>query len=189
MSTTFATRTLDGVEIPAAGVYALDPAHSSVGAVARHLMVTKVRGYFRDFSGTIHIDDDPLKSWVEIEIKADSIDTRMPARDEHLRSPDFLDAQTYPTLTFRSTGFERTSSESFDLHGDLTIRGITRSITLRATYGGVAPDQKGARLFFSATGELDREAFGITWNQALETGGVLVSKTLKLDIEIAAVSA
>lgn len=189
MSTTFTTRSLEGIDLPAAGDYAFDAAHTTIGAIARHLMVTKVRGYFRDFSGTIHIDEDPARSWVEVEIKADSIDTRMPARDEHLRSPDFLDVETHPTLRFRSTSFERTGDRSFDLHGDLTIRGITRQVTLQATYGGQTADEDGTRLFFSASGELEREEFGMTWNQALETGGVLVGKTFKLDIEVSAIAA
>ncbi len=184
------TRTYEGIEIPAPGVWNIDPSHSVISAVARHLMVAKVRGYFRTFSGKIHVAEDPLDSWVEVEIDAASIDTGTPERDAHLRSPDFLDAERHPKLTFKSTKLEPLGGNRFRLEGDLTIRGLTRRVALDATFEGVGSSPWGdQRAAFSATTELNREDWGITWNQVLETGGFLVSKTLKVEIEIEAVKA
>jgi len=182
------TRSYNGVEIPEPGVYTFDPAHTVVGAVARHLMVTKVRGYFREVSGTITIAEDPLESTVEVHIKAASIDTGVADRDNHLRSPDFLDVENYPELTFKSTRVAKLDGSDLVVVGDLTIRGITREIELPVEFLGVSTAPWGSEVAgFSAAIELDREDFGMTWNAALETGGVVVSKKLKVEIEVEAV--
>lgn len=183
-------RAIAGVELPEPGTWGFDPAHSSITAVARHLMVTKVRGTFERFSGTIHVAERPEDSRVEVEIDAASIDTGVPDRDAHLRSPDFLDVERYPTITFRSTGLEPLGGTRFRLPGELTIRGVTRPVVLEAEYLGAVTDPWGNRkIGFTATGEIDREEFGITWNQVLEAGGVLVGPKLKVEIEIQAARA
>jgi polyisoprenoid-binding protein YceI len=183
-----ATRTWEKIEIPEPGTFALDPAHTAVSAVARHLMVSKVRGSFADVAGVIVVGEDPLESTVEVTIKAASIDTGQPDRDAHLRSPDFLDAETYPELTFRSTRVVKHSGDEFVLAGDLSIRGVTKEVELQVEYAGVVTNPWGKQVIgFSASTELDREEFGMTWNAALETGGVLVGKKLKIEIEAEAV--
>ena len=182
------TRTYDGIEIPTPGTFTVDPAHSEVGAVARHLMVSKVRGTFGDVSGVIVVAEDPWASTVEVTIKAASIATGNADRDAHLRSPDFLDAETYPELTFRSTRVVKQSGDEFVLAGDLTIRGVSKEVELDVQYAGVVTNPWGQQVIgFSASTELDREEFGMTWNAALETGGVLVGKKLKVEIEAEAV--
>lgn len=182
--------TLDGIELPAAGTWEIDPAHSTVGFVARHLMIAKVRGRFGAFSGTLHVADDPDASWAGVTIDASSIDTREERRDAHLRSPDFLDVANHPTLGFRSTGLHRTGERTFELPGELTIRGVTRPVTLAVEFEGLTIDPWGnTRAVFSAETQIDREEFGLTWNQVLETGGVLVGRDVKIQIEIEAVRA
>ncbi|MBA2317071.1 MAG: YceI family protein [Euzebyales bacterium] len=182
------TRTVEGRAVPAPGTYTIDPSHSNVEAMARHLMLSKVRGHFAQFSGRIVVADDIAASSVEVSIAAASIDTRDANRDEHLRSADFLDVDAHPELTFRSTGVEPAGSDRWTLHGDLTIRGVARPVALDLEFLGDATDPWGnARALFSATTEIDREDFRITWNQALETGGVLVSKKLRIELEIQAV--
>jgi polyisoprenoid-binding protein YceI len=188
MSTTEITnplvRTVDGHEVPAAGTYVLDLAHSSVGFSVRHLMVSKTKGRFADFAGTVTIGEDPLASSVDVEIRAASVDTRDEARDGHLRSPDFFDAETYPVITYRSTKVTPAGGGEWTVEGDLTVKDTTVSVPLVVTFEGGAKDPwGGSRIGFAAHTELDREAFGLTWNQALETGGVLVGKQVKIDIE------
>ena len=131
-------RTHDDREIPVAGEYAIDPAHTSVEFIGRHLMITKVRGRFPEVSGTITIDDQPERSHVEVNLEVASLDTGNPDRDGHLRSPDFFDADTYPTITFRSTNVEPGSSGTWAVTGDLTVRDITRPITLQVDFDGAA---------------------------------------------------
>jgi len=175
---------------PESGEWKIDPTHTVISAVARHLMVAKVRGYFRNFSGTIQIPDTPENATVEVEIEAASIDTGVKDRDDHLRSPDFLDVERYPKLTFRSTRVELGDGGAFKLHGDLTIKNVTRPIVLDAQYAGSSPDPWGGkRMAFSATTQLNREDWEMTWNVALETGGVLVGKTLAVEVEVEAVKA
>jgi polyisoprenoid-binding protein YceI len=187
MSTEAATRPVNGLEAPAPGTWEFDPGHTTLMAEARHLMVTKVRGRFTDFTGTIHVAEVPEESFVEVEIKAASIDTGNPDRDAHLRSPDFLDVQSHQTLTFRSTGVELGDGPDFRVPGVLIIRGITRPVVLEAEYLGATVDPWGnTRIGFSATTEIDREEFGMTWNVALEAGGVLASKKIKVDLEVQA---
>jgi polyisoprenoid-binding protein YceI len=180
---TATTRTWNGVTVPTAGTFAIDPAHTRVGFVARHLMVSKVRGGFTEVSGEVVVGEDPTESSVYAEIKAASIDTGVADRDAHLRSPDFLDVENYPTLTFRSTGLVVGGDNEFALSGDLTIRGVTRPVTLNVEFEGLARSPWGQEVIgFTASTEIDREEFGITWNQALETGGVLVGKKVKIEI-------
>lgn len=181
---TIPTRTVDGVEVPLAGTYQLDLAHSSVAFSVRHLMVSKTKGRFADFTGTVVIGEDPLDSSVEVEIQAASIDTRDDTRDGHLRSGDFFDVETHPTLTYRSTKVIPGAKGTWAVEGDLTVRGVTQPVPLTVSFEGGAVDPWGnPRIGFEAHTELDREAFGLTWNQALETGGVLVGKVVKIDIE------
>ena len=183
-----ATRTIDGIEAPAPGTWVFDPAHTKLSAVGRHMMITKVRGFFHDVSGTIHVAETPEDSWVEVTIGAASIDTGVERRDEHLRSGDFMDVEHFPTITFRSTRVEHVDGARLRVTGDLTIRDVTRPITLDVEYLGAekAPWGDDIRIGFSATGVLEREAFGMTWNAALETGGVLVSKTFQLELDVQA---
>jgi len=180
---TLDTRPFDGIAIPAAGTFALDPAHTEVAAIARHLVVSKVRGTFADTTGSIVIAADPLQSSVTASIPAASINTNSPDRDNHLRSADFLDVENHPTLDFRSTSILSHKGNSFVVRGDLTIRGVTREVDLHVEFEGVARSPWGQEVVaFTATTEFDREEFGMTWNQALETGGVLVGKKIAVQI-------
>ncbi len=185
---TIPTRTIDGHEVPAAGTYVLDASHSGVHFSVRHLMVSKTKGRFADFDGTVTIGEDPLDSSVEVEIRTASIDTGDEGRDTHLRSADFFEAEAHPVITYRSTKVTPAGKGRWDVEGDLTVRGITVPVPLSVTFEGGTVDPWGnARIGFEAHTELDREAFGLTWNQALETGGVLVGKIAKIDIEAEAV--
>ncbi|PWR09461.1 polyisoprenoid-binding protein [Micromonospora acroterricola] len=178
------TRDWDGLTIPAAGTYALDAAHKRVGFVARHMMVSKVRGEFNEAAATITIAEDPLQSSVVATIQAASIDTTQDDRDAHLRSPEFLEVEKYPTLEFRSTGVKSRRGNEFVLTGELTIKDVTRPVELEVEFEGVGRSPFGQDIFgFSASTEIDREEFGLTWNVALETGGVLVGKKIKIEIE------
>ncbi|MEU7925962.1 YceI family protein [Micromonospora sp. NPDC049801] len=178
------TRDWDGLTIPAAGTYVLDAAHKRVGFVARHMMVSKVRGEFNEATATITVSEDPLQSSVVATIQAASIDTTQDDRDAHLRSPEFLDAEQYPTLEFRSTGVKSRKGNEFVLDGELTVKGVTRPVELEVEFEGVGRSPFGQDIFgFSASTEIDREEFGLTWNVALETGGVLVGKKIKIEIE------
>ena len=188
MSTDTAVRVIDGVELPQAGDWVFDPAHTSIEAVARHMVVAKVRGRFEEFSGALHIDEDPSRSWAEVSIKAASINTNAPDRDAHLRSPDFLNADEFPELTFKSTRLDHKGGNRFEAEGDLTIRGETHPVILDVEFAGVVTDPYGrVKALLSASTKLERETWGMNWNQALETGGVLVSKSLDVEIEIQAV--
>src|SRR3712207_3431765 len=173
---------------PATGTatWNLDPAHTTVGFAVKHLMISTVRGHFNDISGTVVADDANLAgAKVEISIDVKSIDTRVEQRDAHLRSPDFFDAENYPTITFRSTRIERGGSADFRLIGELTIRGVTREIAFDVTDEGRGVDPwGGTRAAFSLRGKLNRAEFGLTWNQALEAGGVLVSEEVKIEAEV-----
>ena len=169
------------------GIYEIDPAHSSITAVARHLVFTKVRGTFGDFSGTITIADPIEDSKVDAVIQAATIDTRQTQRDEHLRSGDFLDVEHFPTIEFHTTRIEPSSDDRFAVHGDLTIRGVSAPVVIDATFLGPQIDPWGKhRIIFEGSTQITREDFGITWNQALETGGVLVSSKLDIELEVQA---
>ncbi|BCB85896.1 YceI family protein [Phytohabitans suffuscus] len=179
-----ATRQFEGLTIPAPGTYELDPNHKLVGFVARHMMVAKVRGTFSEATATITVAEDPLESSVVATIQAASIATGQADRDNHLRSGDFLESEKYPTLEFRSTGVKSHSGNEFVLAGDLTIKGVTNPVDLKVEFEGVGRSPYGFDIFgFSAVTEIDREDFGLTWNVALETGGVMVGKKIKIEIE------
>jgi len=188
MTTTTTTQFHELVEVPEPGTFTIDVSHSHVGFVVRHMMVSKVRGRFTSFTGEITIPENPLHSSVELKVDAGSIDTREEARDAHLRSPDFFDVERYPEITFRSTRVEGESPGGFRLVGDLTVHGVTRPVELDVEYNGWTTDPWGGRRAgFSASAEVDREDFGLTWNAALEGGGVLVGKKARLEFEIEAV--
>jgi polyisoprenoid-binding protein YceI len=183
-------RTHDDREIPVAGVYTIDPMHTTVEFIGRHLMITKVRGRFPEVSGTITIDDEPTKSHVEVELQVASIDTGIPDRDGHLRSSDFFNADEYPTITFKSKKVEAGRSGTWDVTGDLTVRDVTRPVTLEVDFDGANASPMGdERIAFSAATEVDREDWGLTWNVALETGGVLVGKKVRIELNVQAVAA
>ncbi len=183
-----ATRSFDGVTIPASGSFAIDTAHTEVAAIARHLVVSKVRGTFAGTTGTIVIADNPLDSSVTASIPAASINTNSPDRDNHLRSADFLDVENHPTIDFRSTGIVSHRGSTFVVRGELTIRGVTREVDLTVEFEGAVRSPWGQEVTaFTATTEFDREEFGMTWNQALETGGVVVGK--KITVQISAEAA
>lgn len=171
------------------GTWVVDPAHSSLGFSAKHMMISTVSGSFGSFEGSFTIEEDIASSTARAEIDAASIQSSSPDRDGHLRSPDFLDVENHPKITFAGTSLEVLSDNEAKLTGDLTIRGITKPITLDVVFEGTTPDlfSDGTRAAFTATTKFDREAFGLTWNKALETGGVLVGKTVKLSIEVTAV--
>ncbi|MDQ1386538.1 MAG: hypothetical protein QOG65_3917 [Actinomycetota bacterium] len=169
---------------PAAGSYELDQSHSHVSFSARHLMVTKVRGRFPVTGGKLVIADDPQKSSVEATIDVTAVESGDPKRDEHLRSVDFFDAENHPTVTFRSTKVEDHGDGEFTLEGDLTVKDTTRPVTLKGEYLGAQESPWGdTRIGFSAEVEVSRKEWGLEWNVALETGGVLVGDKVKLTID------
>ncbi|MFC0527621.1 YceI family protein [Phytohabitans kaempferiae] len=208
----FATRSWEGLIIPAPGIYELDPAHKRVGFLARHMMVSPVRGEFETATARIVVAEDPLESSVTATIQTASISTGSADRDAHLSSADFLDVETYPTLEYRSTGIKRPETEDpiffwarlkahqrglregvapapqraagrFVLTGELTVRDVTRPVDLQVEFGGARRDPYGKEIFgFSATAEINREEYGLLWNVALESGGVLVGKTVRIEI-------
>ena len=171
------------------GTYTLDPAHTRIGFVARHAMVTKVRGAFNEFEGTATLDGaNPANSSAQVTISTASIDTRNAQRDGHLRSNDFLAMDEYPQITFVSTGARQVDESTFELTGDLTIKGVTNPITIPFSFEGAAKDPFGnLRVGFEGAVTINRKDYGITWNAALETGGVLVSDKVTLEFEISAV--
>jgi polyisoprenoid-binding protein YceI len=171
------------------GTYAIDAAHSRFGFVARHAMVTKVRGSFNEYEGTATIDGaTPSNSSVRVTIEATSIDTRNAQRDDHIRANDFLDIATYPQITFVSTAVAHTGGDDFEVTGDLTIRGVSKPITLPLEFQGAATDPFGnARIGFEGSVVINRKDWGVNWNAALEAGGVLVSEKVTLEFEISAI--
>jgi len=171
------------------GTYVLDPAHTRIGFVARHAMVTKVRGQFNEFEGSGVVDaSDITKSTVTVTIQAASIDTRNEQRDAHLRSNDLLAMEEYPQITFTSTGIQQTGPTSVELTGDLTIRGVTNTVTIPFEFEGAATDPYGnLRVGFEGSVVINRKDYGVTWNVALETGGVLVSDKVTLEFEVSAI--
>ena len=171
------------------GDYTVDAAHSRVGFVARHAMITKVRGQFNTYDGRAHIDfESPEKSSAQITIDTASIDTRNEQRDGHLRTNDFFDVANHPQITFTSTSVERTDDETFEVAGDLTIKGVTKPVTIEFEFTGSAKDPYGnIRLGFEAQLTVNRRDWGVEWNAPLETGGVLVGDKVVLELEISAV--
>jgi len=171
------------------GNYTFDVAHSRIGFVARHAMVTKVRGAFNEFEGSAAIDGDgPTKSTAKVTVKVASIDTRQAQRDGHLRTNDFLDAEKFPEITFVSTAIAHTGGNDFEVTGDLTIKGVTKSVVLPLEYQGAAKDPYGNdRIGFEGSTSITRSDYGISYNAVLETGGVLVSDKITLEFEISAI--
>ena len=171
------------------GTYAIDPTHSRIGFVARHAMVTKVRGSFNEFEGTGYFDtNSPASSNLQLTIQAASIDTRNPDRDGHLRSNDFFDMETYPQITFSSTAVEQVDAENYRVTGDLTIKGVTNPVTVDFEYSGTAVDPYGnQRIGLDGKTTINRKDWGVNWNAALEAGGVLVSEKITLEFEVSAI--
>ena len=182
-------RTHDDRPVPVAGTYEIDPAHTAVEFVGRHLMITKVRGRFGDVRGQITIAEEPEASHAEVEIGVASLSTGDADRDAHLRSGDFFDVETYPTITFRSTSVRAAGDSTWELTGDLTVRDQTRPVTLQVDFDGANVSPLGdERIGFSAATEVNREDFGLTWNVALETGGLLVGKTARIELSVQAIA-
>ncbi|MEU9371361.1 YceI family protein [Streptomyces avermitilis] len=171
------------------GTYTLDPAHSTIGFVARHAMVTNVKGGFQEFEGTLHLDGgDPSKSSAVIDVKMDSIETGSSDRDTHLKSSDFFKTDEFPTMTFRSTKAEALGGDDYRITGDLSLLGVTKPLTIDLEFNGAARDPFGnERVGFEGKTEILRSEWGLTWNAALETGGVLVSDKIKLVFDISAI--
>lgn len=166
--------------------FQIDTGHSHIQFSARHMMISKVRGEFRKFSGTVNLDEsNPANTTVDITIDAASINTREEDRDTHLKSADFLDVETYPTLTFKSNRVEVTGDNSANLHGDLTIRGVTRPVLLDVEYSGKSKSPWGTENYgFEARTKFNRKDWGLSWNVALETGGLLVGEEITVEIEL-----
>jgi polyisoprenoid-binding protein YceI len=171
------------------GTYTIDPSHTRLGFVARHAMVTKVRGSFNSFAGSFTIDGaDPSNSSAQITIDADSVDTRDAGRDEHLRSNDFFGVEDHPQIAFVSTSIEEVATDEFRVIGDLTIRGVTKPVTIDLEFTGSAVDPFGnTRVGFEGATKVNRKDWGLTWNAALETGGILVSEQITLEFEVSAI--
>ncbi|MFD5453377.1 YceI family protein [Streptomyces sp. NPDC003470] len=171
------------------GDYAIDPSHTTIGFVARHAMVTNVKGKFLDFTGTLHLDGSaPADSTATLDITMDSIDTGSADRDGHLKSADFFKTDEFPKMTFRSTKAEALGGDDYRITGDLTILGTTKPITIDLEFNGAAKDPFGnERVGFEGKAEILRSEWGLTWNAALETGGVLVSDKIKLNFDVSAI--
>ena len=171
------------------GSYAIDPTHSRIGFVARHAMVTKVRGSFNEFAGTGYFDvENPSKSNLSLTIQAASIDTRNADRDGHLKGNDFFDMATYPTIEFVSTSVEALDAENYRVTGDLTIKGVTKPVTVDFEYTGTAVDPyNNTRIGLEGKTVINRKDWGVNWNAALEAGGVLVSEKVTLEFEVSAI--
>ncbi|GGT30130.1 YceI family protein [Streptomyces chromofuscus] len=171
------------------GAYTIDPAHTTIGFVARHAMVTNVKGKFLDFTGTLHLDGAaPSRSTATIDVTMDSIDTGNADRDGHLKSADFFTTEQFPTMTFRSTKAEALGGDDYRITGDLSILGVTKPITIDLEFNGAAKDPFGNdRVGFEGKAEIARSEWGLTWNAALETGGFLVSDKIKLHFDISAI--
>lgn len=179
-------RKVERTAFPPAGTWKLDRGHTAVEFVGRH-MLTKTRGRFTSFDGTIEVAERPEDSKVEVSIDTASIQTNLEMRDDHLKSADFLDVEKYPTMTFRSTAVRPTGQTTFELVGDLTIKDTTREVVLDAEFLGWGPGpQGGSVMAFSAKTEIEREDWDMTWNMAVETGGFLVGKRAQIEIEVEA---
>jgi len=181
------TRTFEGLTIPTPGTFVLDPYHTRIGFSARHLMVARVRGRFSEFSGKLVVAEDPLQSSAELVIKAGSVDTGVAPRDADLRSENFLNVEKFPEITFRSTRITGHEGPVFTIIGELTINETTRPVELAVEIEGITdqPSMMGGKqvIGFTMTGEIDREDWGMTYNIALEAGGFVVSKKVKIEIE------
>ncbi|MDQ1035968.1 polyisoprenoid-binding protein YceI [Streptomyces sp. V3I8] len=171
------------------GDYTIDPAHSTIGFVARHAMVTNVKGGFEEFTGSLHLDGaNPALSTATIDVTMDSISTGSADRDGHLKSADFFRTEEFPAMTFRSTATEALGGDDYRITGDLTILGTTKPLSIDLEFNGAAKDPFGnERVGFEGKAEILRSDWGLTWNAALETGGVLVSDKIKLTFDISAI--
>ncbi|MFG3206066.1 YceI family protein [Streptomyces sp. NPDC048192] len=171
------------------GDYTIDPAHTTIGFTARHAMVTNVKGAFHDFTGTLHLDGaDPSRSTATIDVQMASIETGNADRDGHLKSADFFKIDEFPVMTFRSTKAEAVGGDEYRITGDLSLLGVTKQITIDLEFNGAAKDPFGnERVGFEGKAEILRSEWGLTWNAALETGGVLISDKIKLNFEISAI--
>ena len=179
-----ATRLVGGAKLPVPGRWQIDPGHAEVAFIGRHFMLTKVRGRFTGVSGEIVVAEEPGESTAKVTIDMASVDSGSQARDDHLRSPDFFDASRHPTATFTGHAAAWQGTRGV-LEGELTIRGITRPVTLRVEYLGHAADPWGGhRAIFTASGTLNREDWGLTWNQVLDGGGLLVSAQIRIEIDL-----
>jgi polyisoprenoid-binding protein YceI len=185
MATTVTTTTATPAAAPGARtIWTIDPAHTGVEFAVRHLMISTVKGRFAKVEGTVTTGEDLTTAEVGITIHAESIDTREPQRDAHLKSADFFEVEKFPTLTFKSRKVERAGADDYKLTGDLTIRGVTREVTLDVTsYGFTADPWGNEKAGFSAATKIRRSDFGLTWNVALEAGGVVVGDEVKIAIE------
>ncbi|MFG2604946.1 YceI family protein [Streptomyces sp. NPDC048514] len=189
-STATATATAPAADLTAlTGDYTIDPAHSTIGFVARHAMVTNVKGGFTAFTGTLHLDGaDPAASTATLDIEMASIDTGNADRDGHLKSADFFKTDEFPTMTFRSTKAEALGGDDYRISGVLSLLGVTKPITIDLEFNGAAKDPFGnERVGFEGRTEILRSEWGLTWNAALETGGVLISDKIKLNFDISAI--
>ncbi|MCX4819592.1 YceI family protein [Streptomyces sp. NBC_01142] len=184
-----ATLEVDPALAALTGDYTIDPAHSSIGFTVRHAMVTNVRGSFGEFEGSLHLDGaDPARSTASIDVTIATVDTGMPDRDGHLRSGDFFDAEKFPLMTFRSTTAEQLGGDTYRITGDLTIKDVTRPLSIDLEFNGSATDVYGnERVGFEGSAQILRSDWGLTWNAALETGGVMVSDKVKLTFDISAI--
>jgi polyisoprenoid-binding protein YceI len=167
----------------------IDPSHSAVNFSVKHMMFATVRGQFTVLSGHLHIDEQhPENSWVDAQVDASSVNTRDERRDGHLKSPDFFDVEKYPTLTFKSTKIEHTGGNEYNVYGDLTLHGVTKSVLFKAEYNGQGKNPYGMQIAgLSAKTKINRKDFGLNWNQALESGGVLVSEDVTIEIDLEAI--
>jgi len=182
------SRKVNGVEYPAVGTYVIDPAHTQIGFAVRHMAVSKVRGRFGTFEGKLELAEDPVDSKVALTIQAESVDTRDEGRDNHLRTSDFFDVANHPTWHFTSTAVKPESPTHWKVEGDLTIRGVTRPVTLDVTLEGVVQDPMGNhRVGFSGSTTIDRDEFGVSFGAVMEAGGLVVAKKVDIELELEAV--
>jgi polyisoprenoid-binding protein YceI len=178
------TRTLDGIDIPTAGTWTIDPSHADVAFIGRHFGLTKIRGRFTGVSGSVVIADRPTDSTVTVDIDMTSVSSGDQSRDDHLRSADFFDVEHHTTATYRSTTVDITGTTG-TMTGDLTIKGVTNPVTLNISFEGAATDPWGGqRAVFTANGQINREDWGLTWNMLIDAGGLLVSKQIQLEIDV-----
>jgi polyisoprenoid-binding protein YceI len=187
-STVSTTTSTAATNVPRPGTYVIDPAHTEVGFIARHLIGTKVRGRFTEVSGTFTVAENVEDSVVEAVVQTASINTNQAMRDDHLRSNDFLDVPNHPTLTFRSTGLKHVEGSEWILRGDLTIRGVTRNVDLDLEFLGEGPSMQEGKtvVAFSASGQIDRRDFGVNFNHSLLDGSVVVGNKVVIELEVEA---
>jgi polyisoprenoid-binding protein YceI len=177
-------------EIPVPGTYTIDTAHSSAEFVVRHLGLSKVRGRFTKFSGDVQIAESPEQSSVEVDIDVNSVDTSEPNRDNHLRSPDFFHVEEHPSMSFKSTSVTPVDDETWEVGGLLSIRGVTRPVVLRTVFEGADNTPFGdQRIGFSASTEINREDWDLGWNAVMESGGFVVGKKVKIELNVEAIRA